>query len=253
MALESGESISSESFKYPDIPEYSLKELLMLEKESSGMYFSGHLIDNYSDNLNALKVDRIADIYDDLDEESSNPNPKYRDKSLVNVAGIITAKKTKETRNGETMAFITLEDRYGEIEVIIFAKNYRTVSDIVFVDNAVYVTGSISVEDDDHVRILLSDMKPLKQNGEYQSTPVIETREAENPKRIFIKVPLISERHVTVLERISHFNPGEYQVVLFDSSSRKYSSIKNVRVANTEKVMEKLSDSFGQENIVISK
>ena len=131
----------------------------------------------------------------------------------------------------------------------------RLTSDdrLLAVDNAVYVTGSISVEDDDHVRILLSDMKPLKQNGEYQSTPVIETREAENPKRIFIKVPLISERHVTVLERISHFNPGEYQVVLFDSSSRKYSSIKNVRVANTEKVMEKLSDSFGQENIVISK
>ena len=142
----SSDFASSESYSYPDLPEYTLRELLMLEKESSGMYFSGHMIDNYSLHVDSLGAERISDILEDA-EESENNGKRFTDKQAVRIIGIINAKKTKVIKNGDTMAFIKLEDRYGEIEVIVFAKQYKNFSSEIFVENAVCIEGSISFED----------------------------------------------------------------------------------------------------------
>ena len=82
-------------FKYPSINEYSLREKLQLEKESSGMYFSGHLIDGYSLHISTLKSDRISDILDAFSESSNESCASYKDKQQVSIVGIITEKKTK--------------------------------------------------------------------------------------------------------------------------------------------------------------
>ena len=238
------ETVADTGYKYPDVPEYPLKELLLLEKESSGTYFSGHMIDNYSKHAESLTVDRISDIITDTDEENTNPCPKYRDKQTVTVAGIITAKRTKTVKNGDVMAFIKLEDRFGEIEVIIFARQYAKISAEIFNENAVSITGTISVEEGDVAKILLSSLEPLKSNSEF-------SREEQNGHRIFIKVASITDNLINKISRIALLNPGRCEVVVFDASTKRYSALRGVEISSQENVISRLCSIFGNENVVV--
>ena len=239
---------SAEGYHYPDMKEYTLKELLLLEKESSGMYFSGHMVDNYSNHINTLNTDRISDILSDTDEDNTNPTPKYQDKQSVKIAGIITAKKTKTIKNGETMAFIKVEDRFGEIEVIVFARQYAKYASEIFNENAVLINGTVSVEDGEDSKILLSSVMPLMSNTE------ISYADKEKDKvsaRIFVKVKELSSLPTSKISRISLLNPGKTQIVIFDSSTGKYSVLKGVTVELTDVVLARLGAIFGEENVVV--
>jgi len=243
--------IVTEGYSYPDIPEFALKDLLLLEKESSGMYFSGHMIDNYSKHVTSLSPDRISDIIDDLDEDNPNPNPRYRDRSEVKIAGIITAKKTKVTKNGETMAFITVEDRYAEIEVIVFARSYAKFSSHVVADNAVAISGVISAEDGGDPRIILSSIEPLvlDKSAEVHKTALVSAEPEKT--RIFVRIKSISDPRIELIYRLAQFNRGDAAVVIYDESTGKYSAIKNIFVAPSEKVIGKLCEAFGAENVIV--
>ena len=242
-----GEDIAPGGYKYPDTEEFPLKELLILEKESSGMYFSGHMIDNYSKHIANLKVEHISVILEDFAEDAVTA-PKYKDKSTVSIAGIITEKRTKVTKNGSTMAFIKVEDRYAEIDVIIFSKQYATVADEIFVDNAVNIVGNLSIEEGEEPRIILSTLTPLYSN----SSMHVETRTepAEKPQRVFIKVKNLNDSRINTVYRISALNRGSAAVVFFDESTRKYHMPKNVTVDPSEKVIEKLTEIFGEGAVV---
>lgn len=238
------DTVADTGYKYPDIPEYSLKELLLLEKECSGTYFSGHMIDNYSKHAESLSADRISDIISEADEENQNPDSKYRDRQNVTIAGIITAKRTKTVKSGDVMAFIKLEDRFGEIDVIVFAKQYAKFSSEIFNENAVSISGTISVEEGEGVKILLSSLEPLKSNSAFSS-------HALKNQRMFIKLSSISDAAINKITRISLLNPGSTEVVIFDASTKKYSALKGVSISSDEKVIGRLASIFGGENVVL--
>ncbi len=231
-------------YKYPDIQEYPLRELLLLEKESSGMYFSGHLIDGFSRHLEAILPDKISDIIEQSAEEDEGG--KYKDKSQVKIAGIITSKRTKVTRNGEVMAFITLEDRFAEIEVIVFAKSYSKFSDILEDDAAVYIQGNISTEEGEAPRILLSSAAALIPDSEYSNT-----KQNDSEQKIYIKVPDLSDSRINNLKRISALNRGNAKIVLYDNSRGKYCVMKDTTVDPSDKVMARLSAIFGADSVIL--
>ena len=235
-------------YSYPNVEEYSLKELLLLEKESSGMYFSGHMIDNYSNHIAALLPDKISDIMEELSGElAEQSGTRYRDKSEVKISGIITAKRTKVTRNGDTMAFITLEDRYSEIEVIVFARQYKQYADNLFVEGAVSIVGNISTEEGESPRVLLASCEPLMSNAEFSNSHKKNNRPTE--KRIYIKVNGLSDERISVLYRLAALNRGDTDIVLFDSSTGKYSVMKDVAINPSDKVLERICSRFGAESV----
>lgn len=240
--------IQAPAYNYPDIPEFSLRELLILEKESSGMYFSGHMADNYSNHISALKVDKISEILDDFSEETPVTNPKYKDKSSVKVAGIITSKKTKVTKNGSTMATIVLEDRFAEIEIVVFAKQYANFYSELYVDNALCISGNISAEEGEEPRILLSGVDKLIPNASY-SVPQVE--DTDKKKTVYIRVANQKDERISLIYRISALNRGDAQIVLFDDSTRKSFAMKNILVDPSDKVISKLRDIFGQNDVVL--
>ncbi len=247
----SSSASSRRGYNYPNIEEYSLKELLLLEKESSGMYFSGHMIDNFSEHIKTFKTDAVADILEDTSEENEDPDPKYKDRQSVCVAGIITAKKTKTVKNGDTMAFIKIEDRSGEMEVIVFARQYPKFSSELFLENAVVIEGTLSVEEGEDAKILLSSLVPLVANDDLEKTRTEPVKASPaQPARIFIKVSGISERVTASLTRLSLLTPGSVQVVLFDASTGKYQAAKDIKVAATDDVMARLKSIFGEQNVV---
>ena len=245
---EGGADVASAPYDYPKVEEFSLRELLLLERESSGMYFSGHMLDNYSRHVATLTPDRASDIIADLSDDADASATRYKDRSDVKVAGIITAVKTKVTKNGDTMAFITLDDKFAEIEVIVFAKPYRSFSSEITQDNAILVEGKASAEDGEDARILLERLTPLMTNSEF-SAKSISGGEKKAEKRIFIKVPNLSDSRINTVVRLATLNPGRVPVVFYDASTKKYCSMKNLTVADTDAVTERLRAVFGEENV----
>ena len=235
----------SVKYRYPNVDEYPIRELLLLEKESSGMYFSGHLIDDYTQHIEKESPDKITDIINAFAEENITDS-HYKDKSQVKIAGIITAKRTKVTRNGDVMAFIAVEDRYAEIEVIVFAKNYKKFSDIIKEESAVIICGNISVEEGETPKILLSACENLVSNSDYRNFVATKIE-----RTLYIKVPNLEDRRINNITRISALNRGDAKVVLYDDSRKKYVAMKDVMIDPSDKVITKLLSLFGDKSVVL--
>ena len=254
IASGASENDSSSAFDYPDIPEYSLNELLHFEKENSGMYFSGHMIDGYSKHISSFSHDKLSDILSDLSEEAVISQNKYRDKAQVTVAGIISTKKTKVIKNGDTMAFIALEDGTAEIEIIVFARHYQLYSNILQKDNAVIVSGNISTEEGEAPKILLSEAKQLLSNDEFYATSKsgAANNALDKEKKIYIKVPSLSDPRIDKIVRMATLNPGKTKIVLYDETTGKYSQMKNALIECNERVLSRLKSTFSDANVIFS-
>ncbi len=236
----------SVKYKYPDISEYSARELLVLEKESSGMYFSGHIIDSYSKHLEAISPDKILEILESISEEEMGGSGRYKDKSRVKIAGIITAKRTKVTKNGSVMAFLTVEDRYGDIDVIVFAKSYEKFSGLLNEEAAVVISGDISYEEGEAPRILFSSAESLIEDSDYE-TQIKNSFE----QRVFIKIPDLNDKRINNIKRISALNRGNAKIILYDESNKKYCAIKDASIDPSDRVLERLSSLFGADSVIL--
>ena len=168
-----------ENYRYPDMPELPLKERLYQEKEGMGMYFSGHPFDEYEKHATLLGAVPISDILTSFEEGEEQI---YHDKETVTVAGILTARTNKQTRQGASMAFLRLEDRLAEIELVVFPKILEKYSYFLTPGVPVAVLGEISASEDAAPKLLVSKMEMLLANlGEDSVTPLRERRDAAHP------------------------------------------------------------------------
>lgn len=237
------QSSAKVGYVYPDKPEFPIKELLLLEKESSGMYFSGHLIDDYGRHISDINPDKISEIIEEISSETSK---RYSDKSQVKIAGIISSKRTKVTKRGDVMAYLTVEDRLSEIEVIVFSKNYQKFSEILEEDNAVVISGNISVEEDEAPRILLSEALPLSSDSDYLG------KKADNSgQTLYVKVQTLSDARINNVKRMAMLNCGNAKIVLYDESTKKYSALKGLLIEPSERVLSRLYSIFGEKNVIL--
>ena len=245
--VSSARSVSA-GYNYPDVPEYQKRDLLLFEKENSGMYFSGHILDSYERHIDELRVDNISDIVASAAEDgASKQTSRYKDRSEASVAVIINEKKTKITKNGDTMAFLLVEDRFAEMEVVVFARQYRQYSELLSDEAAVLITGTLSIEEGEAPRLLLSSVKPLMTAEELAA----RTPEVKREERLYIKVPSLSDPRISNIYRIASLNRGEVKIVLYDESTKKYSMVKDVSVSPSEKVLTRLGSIFSEQNIIL--
>lgn len=183
MFSASQSSEHDDAFKYPDIPDYSPRERLALEKESAGMYFSGHLLDSYTECINSLELTSLTDIAslsydaenDEIPVERSADSAMISDGTQVRIAGIISNVMPKTTKKEERMAFLTLEDRYSSVECIAFPKLFQKYHELIHTDTAVYAEGRVQLRDGEPVRILLSTLAELVENGKHKESSARKT------------------------------------------------------------------------------
>ncbi len=170
MSLFSGENADvSDQTEYPDIPEFPLRVLLNLEREASGMYFSGHITDEYSNNATDIGCVSTVSVLSSFEE--GNESPEFSEGDCVAICGVINSKNIKNTKSGEPMAWITLEDRTGEIEVIVFPKIYAELAPLLNTDSVIAVYGEISVKEDEDSKLILRAAAPLRTNEKYTHRP----------------------------------------------------------------------------------
>ena len=143
--------------KLPLVDDYDKQEKLAYEKEVMGIYVSGHPLDEYAD---IIEENVTANSMDFVYDEETGTSPAV-DKKKVVVGGIITESKTIYTKNNDAMAFVTLEDVYGSIEVIIFSKYYEKYRRYLAEDSRVFITGKVSNEEEKGVKLLADKIIPF--------------------------------------------------------------------------------------------
>ena len=131
--------------RMPDVEDYKKEEKLAFEKQVLGVYVSGHPLEDY---LELIRKQADATSMDfQLDEESGLP--KVTDQGLYTLGGMVSSVTLKVTRNNQNMAFLTLEDMYGSVEVVVFARDFEKNRSILTPDAKLFITGRASVSDDE--------------------------------------------------------------------------------------------------------
>ena len=138
------EEKKSFEIKLPDVGEYTKETKLAFEKEVLGVYISGHPLEEYEQSWRKNISAVTSDFYPD--EETGQP--KVPDGSKQIVGGMITEKTIKYTRNNKVMAFLTLEDLVGTVEIVVFPRDYENNAHMMEEDSKVFIQGRVSAEDD---------------------------------------------------------------------------------------------------------
>ncbi|MDD6094932.1 MAG: DNA polymerase III subunit alpha, partial [Clostridia bacterium] len=159
----SDENVTAPETEFPQIPEFCASEKLRLERESCGMFLTGSLLDDYTDNIEKIGCDSISGIINSFGGDS--PTGAYKEKQTVTVCGIVGSRTNKTTRAGEPMAFVTLEGSDASVEIVVFPKVLSQYSAFLTLERAIAVTGKISVREDEDAKILASSVIALSENG----------------------------------------------------------------------------------------
>lgn len=148
-----GEFEEMSKVRYPDVEEYDKQEMLAMEKSVLGIYVSGHPLLDYTDIIDKLTNASSADFM--IDEEVGRT--KVKDQQMCVVGGLIAAVTVKLTKNNQNMAFVTLEDMVGQIEIIVFPRDYEKLRQHLYTDNKILVKGRASVTEEE-AKLILSEM-----------------------------------------------------------------------------------------------
>ena len=148
--------------RMPDVGEYSKETLLAFEKEVLGIYVSGHPLEAYEEKWKKSISATTADFQ--LDEETGHT--KVHDGAKEIIGGMITEKTIKHTKTNQMMAFITVEDLLGTVEVVVFPRDYEKNRDYLEVDSKVFVRGRVSEEDDKPSKMICEKIIPFERTKE---------------------------------------------------------------------------------------
>lgn len=131
--------------KYPNVSEYEKEELLAYEKEVLGVYVSGHPLEDYME----LMENNVTATTSDFVEDGETEETVAKDQVYYVMGGMVTAQTVKLTKNNQNMAFITLEDMYGSIEMVVFPRVYERIKNEIAVDSKIFVYGRASINERD--------------------------------------------------------------------------------------------------------
>lgn len=220
--------------RLPDVGEFNKEEKLAFEKEVTGIYISGHPLEKYEEkwrkNVSAVTTDFLPD------EESGIP--KVGDGNRVTVGGMITAKTIKYTKTNQTMAFLTLEDLLGTMEIIVFPKSYEQYSGMIDTDAKVFIRGRVSVEEDRPSKLILERVIPF----------------SEVPAEIWIRFPdrdAFEQEEKDIRNIVSPF-PGTDRVIVYLEKERAMKRMNCFTDAeDAGGVLVTLKQKFGGDNVKV--
>lgn len=249
------ESDFSAAPEFTDCEELTKGELLYFEKEVSGLYFSGHPLEEYREASKALNSPQTSYLAECMEEGRENEI----DNKNVNFLGIVTSVKKKVTKNNEIMAFCGIEDLFGKIEMIVFPKTYLMYSNLITVGNIIVIEGKLSVKDEE-VKLLAEkvispdkdDEKRIKEKGKPISDTSAETGYKKKRSGIFIRLEEDDTAANEKLKTLLSIFEGNVPVYLYHTDNKKYEFLGTEYLTSPNKPMvNELERIFGKENVVV--
>lgn len=220
--------------RMPDVGEYSKETLLAFEKEVLGIYVSGHPLEAYEEKWKKSISATTADFQ--LDEETGHT--KVHDGAKEIIGGMITEKTIKHTKTNQMMAFITIEDLLGTVEVVVFPRDYEKNRDYLEVDSKVFVRGRVSEEDDKPSKMICEKIIPFERTK----------------KELWIQFPdkatFLDEEQI-VYGYLAD-SDGDDEVMIYCAKEHAVKKLpKNRNIGINEQILSRLMNHFGEKRVKV--
>ena len=161
---ETADDPGRDSIPLPDVEDFTPRERMAMEREMTGLYLSGHPMDEYRDAVRRVGAVPIGAILSDFANETGPE--RFADNQTVVLAGVIASHRTRTTKNNSLMSYVVLEDDSGSIELIVFQKVLDTAGSYIVDNQAVLVRGRISLRDEKDAQIVVESLRPISDIGE---------------------------------------------------------------------------------------
>ena len=229
------ESVPLPALVLPNLPEYTPQELMSMEKETTGLYLSGHPMDQYRETARQLGAVTIGSILSDFAREDG-PR-QYRDEQRVSIAGVISTYRTRTTRNNTLMAYINLEDATASMELLCFSRVLNESGSYIRENSAILAEGKISVREDKEPQLMVDSIRPLS-----------NLEAAGGGETLYLRLPSREDPQVRKVRLALSFFPGQSQVVIyFEDCKKRIGSRCEIHPT----LVKDLTERLGERNVVV--
>ena len=230
------------SIPIPSLPELKKADMMAMEKETTGIYLSGHPMDDYRQYLRNTHVVPIGQL---MGEEC-----RYQDDQIVSVAGIVQEVKMKTTRNNSMMAYVTVEDDTASIEMLAFSNVLSQYGGYLKENSPVVITGRFSIREDKDPQIVINRARPITDFSEMpqQAAQVAPARNEVYQGTLYLKLDSENDRRYGVVRAVVNMFPGDSPVKVFFADTRK---MRGSSASLDSRMLQELESILGKENVVI--
>lgn len=228
-----------ESFEIhmPDLPEYPKEVLLNYEKEVTGFYVSGHPLDEYETFWKKRISNTTAEFTNNSsDEEDSQEDARIKDGIEATVGGLIAGKVIKYTKNNKMMAFLTIEDLVGSVEVIVFPRQYEQYASKLSEEAKVFIKGKTNVEEGKDGKLILESLVTFE----------------EVFKELWIRVSSVEDykKKEPALQAVLAASEGEDRVIIYSEAEKQINRLpKNQNIKVNDEILANLKAIFGEDSV----
>ena len=238
----SGGTAPVKEIPLPDIPEFTPQELMNMEKETTGLYLSGHPMDQYRDQVRKLRAPTIGSILEDFAQEGGPE--RFADGQRITICGVVTSSKTKTTKNNSLMAYVTVEDDTASMELLCFSRVLDTCGAYLRENQAVVVKGRLSVRDEKAPQVMCDSVYPL---SGADNVPA-EERPQEKHQVLYLKFPSLDHPAIRHMKLVFSMFPGTTPVKMVMADTRK---VFATQVLLHEALLQEAKETLGEENVVV--
>lgn len=213
----------------PNVPEYDMNTVLSMEREVLGIYISGHPLIEFNDELCKLGTTISAIL-------EADGTGQYADEQRLRLGGIVTGLRTKPTRSGNgIMAYVTLEDLTGNLELTLFPSVYQKYASLLATDSVIVASGKLNIREEQKNTILVDEIRALKKGGE---------------KKLYLRLSLEEDGPLEQVSGLLRRYPGDVAVILYDGATKKQRIVpRELYVNSSEALLTLLTNTLGKENV----
>ncbi len=229
------------SVPIPKMKELSKTELLSFEKETMGIYISGHPMDDYRPYLRNTHVVPIGKL---MEEDAP-----YQDDQIISVAGIVQSLKMKTTRNNSMMAYVTVEDDTAAIEMLAFSNVLSQYGGYLRENAAVVITGRLSLRDDKEPQIVINRARPISDfaSEDIPPEPVVQNQPPKTGT-LYLRLPTEEGKLFRKIRAILNMFPGDSPAVVYFADTKQR---RGTRCSLADSMLKELQNVLGEANVVI--
>ncbi len=227
----------------PNVEEFSISELLEMEKQTAGLYLSGHPISEYDNVIKSLNIDRISNIIND--EYNSYPDGKE-----VDIIAVINKVRLQTTKNNQRMAFVNIEDRYGSAELIVFPKVLSEYGGIITESKVVRISASVNRREEEETKLLCNRI--MCASKEVSVSANSAQKKSNMKKGLYIRVPNDKSIEYIRAKQITDIFDGHTPLYIY------FTDIKTLRLAPAsmyvdvnDVMIRELKKRIGSKNVAI--